>query len=296
MKKEIILSDKLIAKFKKYLLEQERSPNCISNYIRGIKSLQLYADGSPLTKDKLLKYKAFLANKYEPSTVNVAIAAVNSLLKCVDRQDLLLKPLKIQKNMFLSADRELSKADYEKLVVTANNSKQEQLSMAIQTICATGIRVSELQYITVAAVHLGKAEISNKGKCRTIFIPSSLCKLLKKYAQKKGISNGAIFVTGTGKPLDRSNLWKQMKALCEKAGVNAKKVYPHNLRHLFARTYYSKQKDISRLADILGHSNVNTTRIYTMESGLVHANQIESLGLVCVNNTTQCRLCGNNAN
>lgn len=280
MKKEIAITDRLVTKYQLYLQEQERSNSTINNYIREIKALQFFADCDPINKAKLMAYKAMLSEKYAPTTVNVTIAAINNFLKFLGRQDLSIKPLKIQRNIFSAAEKELSKDDYNKLIRAAQLNGDERLCLAIQTICATGIRVSELQYITTNAITEGKTTISCKGKNRVILIPAKLCKLLKKYVINHNIVSGAIFITASGKPLDRSNLWKKMKQLCDIAGVSQAKVYPHNLRHLFARTYYSQQKDITRLADILGHSSINTTRIYTAETGVVHARQLEHLGLV----------------
>ena len=191
-----------------------------------------------------------------------------------------IKPIRVQKQIFENKDKMLTKREYNKLIQNAKINGQTQLSLIIQTICATGIRVSELQFITVEAVKNGQAHIRCKGKNRVVFIPKSLCVLLKKYVINQNITSGSVFVTRSGKPIDRSNLWKAMKKLCTLSGVKSSKVYPHNLRHLFARTYYSQQKDLSRLADVLGHSNINTTRIYTRETGAVHARQIEGLGLV----------------
>ena len=210
----------------------------------------------------------------------MAIAAINSFLRFVGREDLAIKPLRVQKQIFENQDKELSKKDYNKLVRAALINGDERTALAIQTICATGIRVSELKYITTESLKNGQAHVYNKGKNRVIFIPKSLIQMLKKYVINHNIASGPIFVTRSGKCLDRSNLWKSMKQLCVTAGVKSSKVYPHNLRHLFAKTYYTQQKDISRLADILGHSSINTTRIYTRESGAVHAKQIAALGLV----------------
>ena len=195
-------------------------------------------------------------------------------------EELRVKPLKIQRSPFCDEERELTRAEYARLVQAAERQENRRLSLVIQTICATGIRVSELKCITADAVRAGRTEVVNKGKRRTVFLPDQLQRLLQKYikAQKKTV--GAVFTTRTGKPLDRSNIWRDMKALCESAGVEPGKVFPHNLRHLFARTYYTLEKDLSRLADILGHSDVNTTRIYTAESGRVHARQMARMGLV----------------
>lgn len=280
MKKEIKITDKLINQFIKYLQEQEKSQSTIVSYKRELFSLQMFFDDSSLNKDSLLRYKTIITKQYKPSTCNVSISAINCFLKYIGRQDLFLKPLKIQKTIFESAEKELSKKDYNKLIKAALINGDERTALAIQTICATGIRVSELQFITIEALKQGQAQVNSKGKNRVIFIPQTLSNLLKKYVINHNISSGPIFVTRSGKCLDRSNLWKSMKQLCSIAGVKTSKVYPHNLRHLFAKTYYTQQKDISRLADILGHSSINTTRIYTRESGVVHARQLEGLGLV----------------
>lgn len=280
MRKEIRLTDKLLKSFVEYLHEQEKSNSTIKSYQRELFALQMYIDDNPLTKEKVLEYKSLLTKQYTPSTCNVAIAAINSFLRFIGRQDLTIKPLRIQRQIFEDKDRELTKKDYEKLIRAATINGDERTALAIQTICATGIRVSELQFITIEALKQGQAQVNNKGKNRVIFIPHALSIMLKKYVINQNITSGSVFVTRNGKPLDRTNLWKSMKKLCNIAGVNSQKVYPHNLRHLFARTYYGKQKDISRLADILGHSSINTTRIYTRESGAIHAKQIEGLGLV----------------
>ncbi len=280
MKKEIKITDKLLKNYIEYLHEQEKSQSTINSYKRELFSLQMYIDQYPLTKEKLIAYKSILTNQYTPSTCNVAIAAINSFLRFIGRQDLMIKPLRVQKQIFENKDRELTKKDYEKLIRAATINGDERTALAIQTICATGIRVSELQFITIEALKQGQAQVNNKGKNRIVFIPKTLLNLLKKYVVNHNIASGPIFVTRNGKPLDRTNLWRAMKKLCGIAGVKSSKVYPHNLRHLFARTYYQHQKDISRLADILGHSNIDTTRIYTRESGTVHAKQIEGLGLI----------------
>jgi len=280
MRKEIKVTDKLINQFIKYLQEQEKSQSTIVSYKRELFSLQMFFDDSSLNKDSLLRYKIIITKQYKPSTCNVSISAINCFLKYINRQDLFLKPLKIQKTIFEPAEKELTKKDYNKLIKAALINGDERTALAIQTICATGIRVSELQSITVETLRSGQAHICNKGKNRIVFIPKALVNVLKKYVVNHNIASGPIFVTRNNKPLDRSNLWKSMKQLCSVAGVKPSKIYPHNLRHLFAKTYYTQQKDISRLADILGHSSINTTRIYTRESGAVHAKQIEGLGLI----------------
>ena len=280
MRKEIKVTDKLINQFIKYLQEQEKSQSTIVSYKRELFPLQMFFDDSSLNKDSLLRYKTIITKQYKPSTCNVSISAINCFLKYINRQDLFLKPLKIQKTIFEPAEKELTKKDYNKLIKAALINGDERTALAIQTICATGIRVSELQSITVETLRSGQSHICNKGKNRIVFIPKALVNVLKKYVVNHNIASGPIFVTRNNKPLDRSNLWKSMKQLCSVAGVKPSKIYPHNLRHLFAKTYYTQQKDISRLADILGHSSINTTRIYTRESGAVHAKQIEGLGLI----------------
>lgn len=280
MKREIKITDKALKGFIEFLKEQEKSQSTINSYRRELFSLQMYIGDNTVNKERLLNYKSMITNQYTPSSCNVAIAAINSFLRYMGREDLFVRPLKVQKQIFASKDKELTKKEYDKLIKAANLNGDERTALAIQTICATGIRVSELQFITAEALKNGQARVNNKGKNRVVFIPRSLCTLLKKYVVNLNIKSGPIFITKNGRPLDRSNLWRAMKRLCETAGVKPTKVYPHNLRHLFARTYYTQQKDISRLADILGHSNINTTRIYTRESGTVHARQIEGLGLV----------------
>ena len=272
--------EKDIRLFGEYLRERENSAATIEKYVHALTALSGFLAGRAVTKGLLLEWKETLIENYAPASVNNKLAAVNGFLSFCGMGALRLRKLKIQKALFLSEDKELTKAEYVRLVQAAERAENERLSLVIQTICATGIRVSELRFITAEAVQRGRAEVSNKGKCRTVFLPDKLRKLLKSYLQKQKITAGAVFVSKHGKPLDRSNIWRDMKKLCESAGVEPSKVFPHNLRHLFARTYYSLERDLSRLADILGHSSVTTTRIYTAESGAVHARQIGRLGLV----------------
>lgn len=263
-----------------FLWEQERSVATIEKYAHDLRSLFEFLNGRPMKKELLLEWKAHLAESYAPATANSMMAAANGFLGFMGWREMKIKPLKIQKSPFRDEQKELTQAEYARLVRAAEGEGNQRLSLVIQTICATGIRVSELKFITAEAVHTGRTEVNNKGKRRIVFLTDRLRRLLKKYLQQQKNTAGAVFVTRSGRPLDRSNIWRDMKALCKKAGVEPGKVFPHNLRHLFARTYYTLEKDLSRLADILGHSNVNTTRIYTAESGLVHARQLEGLGLV----------------
>ena len=237
-------------------------------------------DNFSITKHETLTPILWVPASHAPATVNSILAAVNGFFRFMGWKDIAVKLLKIQQALFCDERRELTRAEYARLVSAAQKVGNERLSLVMQTICATGIRVSELRFITVEAVTTGRAELCNKGKRRTVFLPGRLRRLLRKYLQKQKKTAGAVFTTRTGRPLDRSNIWRDMKALCESADVEPGKVFPLNLRHLFARTYYSLEKDLSRMADILGHSSVNTTRIYTVESGGVHQRQLERMGLI----------------
>lgn len=279
-KEQQTITPELIRRYTTALQEQEKSISTIKKYIHDLTALLEWLNGARLTKIILIGWKEFLTKQYAPASVNTMLTAMNGLLDYCGRAELKVKPVRIQKSIFCGEDKELTREEYERLVCAARRDGNERLSMLLQTICATGIRVSELQFITAAAVLTGRAEISNKGKYRTVFLPNKLRRMLKQYMQKQKRTAGPVFVTKTGKPIDRSNIWRDMKALCDSADVAPGKVFPHNLRHLFARTYYTLEKDLSRLADILGHSNVNTSKIYTMESGAVHARQIEGLGLI----------------
>lgn len=271
---------KKISDYKKYLIEQERSSYTISKYIHDIRFFIEFAGKRTLNKELVIDFKLFLGERYAASSANSMLAAVNGFLKFIGCADLSVKPFKIQRALFVPEEKELCRNEYLRLIEAAKQQKNERLMLIVETICATGIRVSELRFVTVESVETGRAEIKCKGKLRTVFLPPQLCKLLKEYIQKQKITAGAVFITRNGKHLDRSNIWRDMKKLSALTVVSPKKVFPHNLRHLFARTYYSLEKDLSRLADILGHSNVNTTRIYTVESGQTHARQIERLNLI----------------
>ncbi len=274
-----ILNAGAIDNYMRHLREQERSSGTILKYAHDLTMIMSHFSGKELTKDALIHWKENLKEKYAAATVNTIIAALNGFLKFMEWLDLIVKPLKIQKSSFCDERKELTCEEYKRLVKAAENDGNRRLSLVVQTICSMGLRVSELRFVTVEAVCNGWALVDNKGKCRKVSLPKKLRHSLSKYMKEKQITTGPVFITRNGKPLDRSNIWRDMKRLCESAGVASSKVFPHNLRHLFARTYYSIHKDISRLADILGHSNINTTRIYTMESGTVHARQIEALGL-----------------
>ena len=275
-----IINKKTVEQYLTYQREQERSKATLQKYKHDLNALIEFLAGTELTKTALINWKEKLIGEYAPTSVNAMLAAVNGYVRFMGWIELTMKPLKIQRSLFLEEEKELTREEYVRLIRAAQMKENERLALVIQTICATGIRVSELKFITVEAVQRGRVKISNKGKQRIVFLPDQLRKLLKKYVQNQKKTEGAVFTTRTGKNLDRSNIWREMKKLCADAQVSEKKVFPHNLRHLFARTFYSIEKDLSRLADILGHTNLATTRIYTAESGSVHARQMERLKLI----------------
>ena len=239
-----------------------------------------YIGTQPISKENTIAYKEYLCEKLAAVSVNSMLAALNHYLRFLGRLDSCVKPLKIQRRIFCDEEKELTRTEYLRLLQAAKNQKNQRLSLVIQTICGTGIRVSELRFITVEAVQAGKAVVSCKNKTRVIFIPAPLQKLLTAYYKNSGLKDGTIFLSKNGKPLDRSNIWREMKSLCAQAGVSPHKVFPHNLRHLFARSFYAIDRDIVRLADLLGHSSINTTRIYVMETGREHVRQIARMQLI----------------
>ena len=278
------ITKRTIEDYKNYLVEEEKCSVTIEKYIRDITAFVNWTEGNELTKTLVLEYKNMLTQQYAPTSVNSVLSSLNGYFNYIERYDLKVKNLKVQRQIFCQSEKELTKVEYERLLKAAKSKKNERLYLIMQTICATGIRVSELKYIDVNSVMTGQAQIRLKGKIRMIILPKELCQLLKKYIKEKHITSGSVFVTRKGQPVDRHSIWKSMKQLCETAGVSKEKVFPHNLRHLFARTYYSLQKDIVRLADILGHSSVNTTRIYTIENGSTHRRQMQRMGLVRMQN------------
>lgn len=276
-----IMSQELVIKYKEYLMDEEKSTATVQKYLRDIDKFFVFlGTDKTVTKEVVKVYKEELVQKYKPTSVNSMLAALNQFFDFLDWHECKIKELKIQKKVFLEESKELSKVEYKRLVRTARKQQNERLYTLLQAICSTGIRVSEHRYITVEAVKEGYAQIFNKGKVREIFFSVELCRILLKYCRNNNIESGAIFVTKSGKPLDRSNIWRAMKGLCKDADVDASKVYPHNLRHLFAVTYYSLKKDIARLADLLGHSSIDTTRIYTMSSGREFKKYFEQMDLV----------------
>ena len=270
-----------LAAFRRWLLEEEREPATIEKYLREVRAFAAWLEGAPVTKEGATAWKARLtASGFQPGTVNGKLSALNKFFAFLGWPDCRVKYLKIQRRVFRSSERELSREEYTRLLETARVLGRERLALLIETICATGIRVSELKYITVESVRDERTEISLKGKIRTILIPGKLCRKLLKYARKRKIASGEIFLTRSRKSLSRRQIWAEMKALCARAGVERSKVFPHNLRHLFARTFYRACRDVVKLADVLGHSSIETTRIYLISTGAEHARQLERLGLV----------------
>lgn len=266
--------------FREHMILEERSKATIKKYIHDIECFLSYMETDPVTKERIIIYKEYLQKQYAARSVNSMLASLNSFFRFLDRPEFLVKQLKIQQQAFCPEERELTKQEYIRLVKSARKTGNIRLELILQTICCTGIRISELSFVTVKAVQMGYAEVSCKGKNRRIMIPGDLRKKLLLYIQKKGIVKGGIFITKAGNTVDRSNIWREMKNLAREAGVLAGKIFPHNLRHLFARSFYEIEKDIAKLADVMGHSSISTTRIYMISTGEEHRKQLERLGLV----------------
>lgn len=276
-----VITEKVIKAFAEYLKTDEKSKNTIEKYIRDVRKFSEYMNGLDISKEDVIAYKnQLLAENYAVRSINSMLASINCLLCFLGLPDFKVKSIKLQRQMYCSEEKELTKEEYIRLVNTAEQLGNERLSLLLQTICGTGIRISELQYITVEAVKYGEAIVLLKGKTRSVFIVRELQRKLLRYAAKQNITTGIIFVTRNGKAMSRTNIWREMKKLCAQAGVNPQKAFPHNLRHLFARTFYGKEKDIAKLADILGHSSINTTRIYIITTREEHRQCMENMRLI----------------
>ena len=278
--KEIMFNPEQIGQFAQYLREEERSEKTVEKYVRDLRCFAAFIGQEAVNKQSIIAYKNYLAERYAVTSANSMIAALNSFLRYCGRQDLCIKQFKLQRQAYCPEEKELSRAEYVRLLKAAQEKQKKQLHLIIQTICGTGIRVSELQFITVEALRSGEATVNCKGKIRRIFIVPELKKKLLGYVKEQGIKTGAVFVTRSGKPVSRNNIWREMKNLCEQANVSPSKVFPHNLRHLFARTFYGIEKDIAKLADILGHASVNTTRIYIITTGAEHKRKMQNMRLI----------------
>lgn len=281
MMKGKILTEEMAKAFEKYLRREEKSENTVKKYLRDVRAFAAYLNGAEVTKETVITFKSkLLGESYSVRSINSMLASLNGLFSFLGREDCRVKSVKLQRQIYCPEEKELTKAEYMRLVDTAKQKGNERLNLILQTICGTGIRVSELQYITVETIKNGEATVALKGKTRSVFLVKELRKKLIRYAAKQNIQSGAVFITRTGKPMNRTNIWREMKGLCKQAGVNPKKVFPHNLRHLFARTFYGIEKDIAKLADILGHSSINTTRIYIISTGSEHRRRMEHMRLI----------------
>ena len=281
MEKKLQLTEREFDQFEDYLRHDEREESTIEAYLRSLTRFAEWADGRAVTKELAMEWKTALSESgYRPISVNAMLAAVNKFFICMGREDCKVKYLKLQRQMFRKSEKDLSKEEYQRLVQAAHEKGDLRMELILETICATGIRVGELKYITLEAVRAGVAEIALKGKIRTILLPRRLCRKLQKYAKQQKIASGKIFLTQDGLPVSRQSIWTRMKALCEAAGVERSKVFPHNLRSLFARSFYGSCHDVVRLADVLGHSSIETTRIYLMSTGKEYLRQLDKLGLV----------------
>jgi len=269
-----------IAAYGRYLRREEHAPGTIDKYLRDVRAFAAWLDGRAVTQELAAAWKHHLLDTgHAPCTVNSMLAALNSLFRFLD-WSIRIRFLKIQRRMFRDQSRELTKEEFDRLVSTARDAGRERMALLLETMGGTGIRVSEVKYITVEAARQGRAEIALKGKIRVILLTNKLCRKLLKYAHKNKIASGEIFITRSGKGMSRRQIWAEMKSLCKAAGVDSRKVYPHNIRHLFARIFYKAGRDIARLADVLGHSSIETTRIYLLTTGAEHSRQLERLGLV----------------
>ena len=270
-----------IREFSRYLREEERETATIDKYSRDVKDFFIWLKDREISRERIAEWKQHLRRVgRKPVTINGKLSALNKFLSFLGRNDCRIKYLKIQRRLFRSTEKQLSKQEYIRLMETAHSLGRERLALLMETICATGIRVSEVKYITAEAIRAGRTEIALKGKIRTILLPGKLCRKLKKYAGKRKIVSGEVFLTRNGKGMSRRQIWAEMKSLCEKAGVAPSKVFPHNLRHLFAQTFYRVCRDVAKLADVLGHSSIETTRLYLISTEAEHARQLERTGLI----------------
>lgn len=271
-----------IREFSRYLREEERETATIDKYSRDVKDFFIWLKDREISRERMGEWRGYLLQAgRKPVTINGKLSALNKFLSFLGRNDCRIKYLKIQRRLFRSTEKQLSKQEYIRLMETAHSLGRERLALLMETICATGIRVSEVKYITAEAIRAGRTEIALKGKIRTILLPGKLCRKLQKYVRKRKIVSGEIFLTRNGKGLSRRQIWAEMKSLCEKAGVAPSKVFPHNLRHLFAQTFYRVCRDVAKLADVLGHSSIETTRLYLISTEAEHVRQMERMGLIC---------------
>ena len=274
------ITEETLAAFARQLGEEERSPATLEKYLREVRQFAAFLGGREVTRELAAAWREELSARQSPATVNGKLTALDRLLAFLGWEDCRVKHLRVQRQLFRDSARELSREEYARLVETARRLGRGRLSLLMETICATGIRVSEVRYITAEAVREGRTEIALKGKIRTILLPGKLCRKLEKYARQKKITSGELFLTRSGRPMSRKQIWAEMKGVCRAAGVAPSKVFPHNLRHLFARAFYNVCRDVAKLADVLGHSSLETARLYLISTGKEHERQLERLGFV----------------
>ena len=274
------ITEETLAAFARQLGEEERSPATLEKYLREVRQFAAFLGGREVTRELAAAWREELSARQSPATVNGKLTALDRLLASLGWEDCRVKHLRVQRQLFRDSARELSREEYARLVETARRLGRGRLSLLMETICATGIRVSEVRYITAEAVREGRTEIALKGKIRTILLPGKLCRKLEKYARQKKITSGELFLTGSGRPKSRKQIWAEMQGVCRAAGVAPSKVFPHNLRHLFARCFYRVSRDVAKLADVLGHSSIETTRIYLISTGAEHARTLDQLRLI----------------
>lgn len=276
-----VLTEEIITAFERELRREEKSANTVEKYLRDVRAFFVFVGESEVSKETAIAYKnRLIESRYAPRSINSRLSSVNALFAFLGWMDCRVKAIKLQRQIYCSEEKELTKEEYRRLLDAARQKGNERLDLLVQTICGTGTRVSELRFITVEAARKGAATVSLKGKTRTVFLVRELQKEILRYTKSRGITTGPVFITASGKPLSRTNIWRDMKALCKSAQVDPKKVFPHNLRHLFARTFYDIEKDIAKLADILGHSSIETTRIYIISTGVEHRHRMEKMRLV----------------
>ena len=274
------ITEETLAAFARQLGEEERSPATLEKYLREVRQFAAFLGGREVTRELAAAWREELSARQSPATVNGKLTALDRLLAFLGWEDCRVKHLRVQRQLFRDSARELSREEYARLVETARRLGRSRLSLLMETICVTGIRVSEVRYITAEAVREGRTEIALKGKIRTILLPGKLCRKLEKYARQKKITSGELFLTRSGRPMSRKQIWAEMKGVCRAAGVAPSKVFPHNLRHLFARCFYRVSRDVAKLADVLGHSSIETTRIYLISTGAEHARTLDQLRLI----------------
>ncbi len=276
-----VLTEEIITAFERELRREEKSANTVEKYLRDVRAFFVFVGESEVSKETAIAYKnRLIESRFAPRSINSMLSSVNALFAFLGWMDCRVKAIKLQRQIYCPEEKELTKEEYRRLLDAARQKGNERLDLLVQTICGTGIRVSELRFITVEAARKGAATVSLKGKTRTVFLVRELQKEILRYTKSRGITTGPVFITASGKPLSRTNIWRDMKALCKSAQVDPKKVFPHNLRHLFARTFYDIEKDIAKLADILGHSSIETTRIYIISTGVEHRHRMEKMRLV----------------